>query len=224
MAEDIGLLTRPIVTQISRWDRLKGWAPLVRAFAHLKRELHEGRSNGRDPLHRRRLELVRLVLAGPDPASVADDPEGREVMDELRALFVELPDRIQRDIALVALPMSDRNQNALMVNAIQRASSVVVQNSIREGFGLTITEAMWKQIPVLSNSRAAGPRQQIRDGLDGRLIEDPENDEELAAAIDALLADARCAARPWPARPSVAPTTISWSSPSCAAGWRSWRV
>lgn len=189
MAEDIGLLTRPIVTQISRWDRLKGWTPLVHAFARLKQDVHDGNSNG-DALHRRRLELVRLVLGGPDPASVADDPEGWAVLEELKALFMELPDFIQRDIALVALPMQDRNQNALMVNAIQRASSVVVQNSLREGFGLTVTEAMWKQVPVLSNARACGPRQQIRHGLDGVLIDDPENDEELARALNALLADA----------------------------------
>jgi trehalose synthase len=189
--EDIGLLTRPIVTQISRWDRLKGWAPLLRAFAQLKAQQHEA---GKRPssLHRRRLELVRLVLAGPDPASIADDPEGREVIDELRATYIGLPGFVQRDIALVALPMRDRTQNALMVNAIQRASSIVVQNSLREGFGLTVTEAMWKQVPVVSNRRACGPRQQIRDGMDGRLIDDAEDVDELAGALDALLADARC--------------------------------
>jgi trehalose synthase len=191
LEEDIGLLTRPIVTQISRWDRLKGWAPLLRAFAQLKAQQHEA---GKRPssLHRRRLELVRLVLAGPDPASIADDPEGREVIDELRATYIGLPGFVQRDIALVALPMRDRTQNALMVNAIQRASSIVVQNSLREGFGLTVTEAMWKQVPVVSNRRACGPRQQIRDGMDGRLIDDAEDVDELAGALDALLADARC--------------------------------
>jgi trehalose synthase len=65
----------------------------------------------------------------------------------------------------------------------------VVQNSLREGFGLTLTEAMWKRVPVLSNSRACGPRQQVRDGLDGRLVRDPENETELRDAMIEMLAD-----------------------------------
>lgn len=76
-----------------------------------------------------------------------------------------------------------------MVNALQRASSIVVQNSLREGFGLTIAEAMSKRIAVLSNSRACGPRQQVRDGLDGRLIDDPEDTAELAHALNDMLSD-----------------------------------
>ena len=75
-----------------------------------------------------------------------------------------------------------------MVNALQRTSTLVVQNSLREGFGLTIAEAMWKRIPVLSNSRACGPRQQVRDGVDGRLIRNPEDEAELRHAIEEMLA------------------------------------
>jgi trehalose synthase len=75
-----------------------------------------------------------------------------------------------------------------MVNALQRASTIVVQNSLREGFGLTIAEAMWKRIPVLSNSRACGPRQQVRDGVDGRLIRNPEDEAELRRTIYEMLA------------------------------------
>ena len=186
--EDIGLLTRPIITQISRWDRLKGWLPLLRAFAALKQS-RDVAVAGNDPLQFRRLQLARLVLAGPDPSAVADDPEGREVLDELRDAYVRLPAAIQRDVAVVALPMVSREENALMVNALQRASTIVVQNSLREGFGLTIAEAMWKRVPVLSNSRACGPRQQIRDGTDGRLIADPEDADELREALIAMLGD-----------------------------------
>ena len=186
--EDIGLLTRPIVSQISRWDRLKGWLPLLQAFAALKQSIFEGGA-GTDRLHHRRLDLVRLVLAGPDPDVIQDDPEGREVLAELGAAYAALHPAVQDDIALVALPMESRDANALMVNALHRASTLVVQNSLREGFGLTIAEAMWKRVPVLSNSRACGPRQQIRDGLDGRLIADPEDVDELRRALDAVLAD-----------------------------------
>ena len=189
MAEDIGLLSRPIVTQISRWDRLKGWAPLLEAFRLLKESVRESRTNGTDPLHARRLELVRLVLAGPDPSSGADDPEGREVLEELCAQYLELPLHVKRDVALLALPMEDPDQNALMVNAVQRASSLVAQNSIREGFGLTVTEALWKGIPVLSNRKACGPRQQVREGMDGCLVDDPEDPEALARTLNEMLAD-----------------------------------
>ncbi len=186
-AGDIGLLTRPIVTQVSRWDRLKGWLPLLEAFAALKRSVGTGPS-GDDPFHRRRLELARLVLAGPEPESIQDDPEGLQVLEEVRAAHAALPPEVREDVAVVLLPMQSLEQNALLVNALQRASTLVVQNSLREGFGLTIAEAMWKRVPVLSNSRACGPRQQIRDGLDGRLVADPEDVDGLREALDRTLA------------------------------------
>ena len=186
-SESVGLLTRPTITQISRWDRLKGFLPLIRAFAGLKQSVYAADGSA-DPLQRRRLDLVRLVLAGPDPAGVSDDPEAADVLDELRAAYVGLHPAVQDDIALIVLPMRSVEENALMVNALQRASTIVVQNSLREGFGLTIAEAMWKRIPVLSNSRACGPRQQVRDGVDGRLIRDPEDEAELRHAIEEMLA------------------------------------
>lgn len=187
VTESIGLLTRPIVTQVSRWDRLKGFRPLMEGFARLKQSIRDGRYNG--PEHRRRLDLVRLVLAGPEPSAIQDDPEAQDVLDELRGTYRGLPPAIQDDIALLLLPMRSLEENALMVNALQRASAVVVQNSLREGFGLTIAEAMWKRVPVLTNSRACGPRQQVRDGLDGRLIADPEDPAELHTVLDDMLAD-----------------------------------
>ena len=177
---EIGLLRRPIVTQISRWDRLKGFAPLLEAFARLKTRPIDPAAG---PEHRRRLRMVRLVLAGPDPAAVADDPEGLEVLGELRRRYLDLPAAIQRDVALLNVP-----QNNLMVNALQRSSTVVVQNSLQEGFGLPATEAMWKALPVVA-SPACGLRQQIDDGVEGRLVSDPEDIEELARVLDEVLAD-----------------------------------
>jgi trehalose synthase len=184
--EDIGLLTRPVVTQVSRWDRLKGFRPLLEAFAALKQSVYADGWTA-DPVHRRRLDLARLVLAGPEAHAIEDDPESQEVFAELRGVYTRLNPAIQDDIAIVTLPMRSRDQNALLVNALQRASTMVVQNSLREGFGLTIAEAMWKRVPVLSNARAVGPRTQIRDRLDGRLIEDPTNLSELKQAIDEML-------------------------------------
>jgi trehalose synthase len=181
---DIGMQSRPVVAQISRWDRLKGFAPLLDAFARLKR--HPRPEAGE--LHRRRLEIVRLVLAGPDPASVADDPEGLDVLEELRAKYLALEPNLQSDVVLLTLPMGSRKQNALMVNAIQRCASFVVQNSLQEGFGLTATEAMWKRTPVVGTD-ACGLRQQIRDGLDGRLVSDPTEPDAIAEVLHEMLVD-----------------------------------
>jgi trehalose synthase len=186
VSESIGLLTRPIVTQISRWDMLKGFVPLMRAFAALKRSLGEG-DGARAPLERRCLDLAHLVLAGPDPLAVRDDPEALAVLAALTADYVALDPTIQDEIAVLSLPLHSVEQNALMVNALQRASTIVVQNSLREGFGLTIAEAMWKRIPVLTSARACGPRQQVRDGLDGRLVADPEDTDELRRVMEEML-------------------------------------
>jgi len=182
---DIGIPFRPLVTQISRWDRLKGFEPLLEAFVHLKRSIDSREVSDR---HRRRLSLARLVMAGPDPAAVADDPEAQDVLRDLIATYQRLPHWIQEDVALVSLPMGSREHNALMVNSLQRSSSIVVQNSVREGFGLTVTEAMWKQCSVLG-SRACGIRQQIRDGVDGRLIPDSGNPAEISDLLNTLLDD-----------------------------------
>lgn len=186
---DLGLLFRPIVTQISRWDRLKGWRPLLEGFAALKRGLPErlGRHAARE---RHALQLLRLVLAGPEPASVADDPEAAEVFRELCALWRGLEPGIQSEIAIVSLPMSSRKENALMVNAIQRCSTLIAQNSLQEGFGLTVTEAMWKRVAVLGSS-ACGIRHQIRDGIDGKLLQDSEDRAEIADAIEELVCEPR---------------------------------
>jgi trehalose synthase len=186
--DHIGLLTRPIVTQVSRWDRLKGFLPLMQGFVELKRGLDEGRP-AIDPRHRKQIELARLVLAGPEAAAIQDDPEAHEVLDELRSAYGTLPSAAREDIAILLLPMHSVEENALMVNALQRASTIVAQNSLREGFGLTVAEAMWKRIPVLSNSRACGPRQQVRDGLDGRLVADPSDPHEVCQALSEMLAD-----------------------------------
>ncbi len=185
--EDLGLLSRPIITQISRWDRLKGWLPLLEAFARMKRRASAGSA---EPSSRaeRALALVRLVLGGPEPAAVQDDPEASQVLAELIASYRKLEPEIQRDVILLSLPMASRKENALIVNALQRCSSIVVQNSLREGFGLTATEAMWKGVAVLGTT-ACGLRQQIRHGIDGYLYGDGQSAESLSEALEQLLLD-----------------------------------
>lgn len=185
--EEIGLLYRPIVTQVSRWDRLKGLRPLLEGFVRLKEWTHDATRDW-SPRRRRRVEIGRLVLAGPDPASIQDDPEGQGVLESLSAIYRGLPPEIQRDVALLTLPMESRKENALMVNALQRCSTIIVQNSIREGFGLTATEAMWKCVPVLG-TRASGLRQQIRSGIDGILTQNATDPDEIATRLDDALRD-----------------------------------
>ena len=95
---------------------------------------------------------------------------------------------MQDDIALLLLPMDNPKENALMVNALQRYSVMVVQNSIQEGFGLTATEAMWKQTPVLV-SGAAGLKFQVDQGVTGTIHEDPTDIPGLAAAMEYMLSN-----------------------------------
>jgi trehalose synthase len=183
----IGLLYRTTVTQVSRWDRLKGYRPLMEGFLNLKRRLNDLDSKW-DPRHRRRIGIARLVLGGPDPTFIQDDPEGKEVLQELIDYYCRLTPEYQNDIALLTLPMDSRKENALMVNALQRCSTVIVQNSTQEGFGLTATEAMWKRVPILG-THACGLRQQIRHCIDGMLTHDPNDSEEIAENLNALLED-----------------------------------
>jgi len=188
---DLGLLFRPVITQISRWDKLKGWLPLLQGFVKLKQE---ARFRGHSDRHDRRLEILRLVLAGPDPAFVADDPEGKATLEELIAAYQDLPAEVQTDVALLLLPMNSRKENALIVNALQRCSTVVAQNSLQEGFGLTVSEAMWKGIPVMG-SQAAGIRQQLRDNIEGRLTPDAKDPDAVAQTLHEMLIDADARSR-----------------------------
>jgi trehalose synthase len=189
LPEEIGLLFRPIVLQVSRWDRLKGWRPLLEGFVQLKRALPPHAARYAERQHRM-LSQARLVLAGPDPASIHDDPEATEVFTELCGMYASLEPDLQRDVVLLALPMASLKENALIVNALQRCATLVVQNSLREGFGLTVTEAMWKRCAVLA-SPACGLRQQIRHGVDGHLLTSAEDPHEIADTLELLLTSPR---------------------------------
>lgn len=184
LPSDPGILYKPVVLQVSRWDRLKGFLPLLKGFEKMKLECHKAS----DQRHRRRMELTELVFAGPDPAFVGDDPEGMQVLEEITRSYTSLPGNIQNHITVLKLPMSSRKQNELIVNALQRVATVVVQNSIREGFGLTVTEAMWKTKPVIGSS-ACGIKLQIREDLDGKIIQNPEDPSEIAAVLSQALHD-----------------------------------
>jgi trehalose synthase len=127
-----------------------------------------------------------LVLeAGPEFFSVT-----KRIHNALHAsaAWRALPEALRRVAHLALLPMADLDENAAIVNALQRHAAVVVQKSIVEGFGLTVTEAMWKGRPVVA-SAVGGIRDQIRDGVDGLLVRSPTDLGEFAAAVHRALTD-----------------------------------
>lgn len=161
----------PVITQVSRWDRLKDMHGVMVGFA-------EGFPDSSD---------AHLVLAGPNVSGVTDDPEGGLVLDECMATWRELPHSVRIRVHLACLPMADVEENAAMVNALQRHATVVTQKSLAEGFGLTVVEAMWKQRPVVA-SAVGGIPDQIVDGESGLLI-DPTDLTAFGAALHRLIVD-----------------------------------
>ena len=123
---------RTILTQVSRFDRLKDPLGVLRAYRIVKRYFD-----------------CQLVLAG---GGASDDPEGSAVLAEVREAAGNDP-----DVFILELPPSD----PLEVNALQRGSTVVIQKSLREGFGLTVAEALWKKKPVVASAVGGIPTQVI---------------------------------------------------------------
>jgi len=162
----------PLVVQVSRWDPLKDHLGVMHGFA----ELLNGGPPGR----------AHLVLAGPNVTAVADDPEGGRTLDEVVKAWRALPHHVRDAIDLVSLPVHDVQENAILVNALQRHAAVVVQKSLQEGFGLTVTEAMWKARPVIA-SAVGGIQDQIEDGVSGILLDDPTDRAAFGRALRHLL-------------------------------------
>ncbi len=129
---------------------------------------------------------AHLLLCGPTVTGVADDPEGAGVLDECLGQWRELPHAARSRVHLACIPMADPDENASIVNAIQRHASVVVQKSLAEGFGLTVAEAMWKRQPVVA-SAVGGIVDQIEDGIHGLLVDDPTDLPAFGAAVESLL-------------------------------------
>lgn len=129
---------KPIITQISRFDRLKDPLGVIKAYKQVKR-----------------YNDCRLVLAG---GGASDDPEGLNVLAEVREEAKGDP-----NIHILLLP-----QNDIEINALQRASTVIIQKSIKEGFGLTVAEALWKAKPVVA-SNVGGIPLQIKHKYSGLL-------------------------------------------------------
>jgi len=144
---------KPIITQISRFDRLKDPIGVIEAYSQVKKYIN-----------------CQLILAG---GTAEDDPEGLEVLEEVQAKA-----KNDWDIHILLLPHND-----IEVNALQRASDVIIQKSLKEGFGLTVTEALWKAKPVVA-SNVGGIPLQIKHKYSGLLCHSIEG---AAFAIKQLL-------------------------------------
>jgi trehalose synthase len=154
---------RPYLLQVSRFDPWKDPVGVVEAYRLVKAEQPD----------------VQLVYMA---AMADDDPEGQDCYEEAKAAAGGDP-----DVHLLALdvPAEQVEANARDVNALQRGARVVVQKSIREGFGLVVAEALWKEKAVVAGN-VGGIRYQIRDGWNGFLVDSPAS---CAARVLDLLAD-----------------------------------
>ena len=169
----------PVVVSLARWDRIKDPLGILDGF--LERVLAATDAH--------------LLLAGPDANQVADDPEAAAVLAEVRERWRRLPPPARARVHLACLPLTSPDENDAMVNAIQRQAAVVVKKSLQEGFGLGVTEAMWKARPVVA-SAVGGHLEQVQHLHSGLLVEDP------ADVGSVRRCDRRAAARTAAGRPA----------------------
>jgi len=138
----------PIIAQIGRFDPWKGLDRTIATYRRVRRERE-----------------CQLILAG---GFAADDPEGERVLDDIYSKTRE-----DEGIHVLNLSLDNRLENHVEVNALQRAASVIIQPSIREGFGLVITEALWKAKPVIAGNVGGIPFQ-IKEGDTGYFYQNPQ--------------------------------------------------
>ena len=160
-----------LVVHICRWDRIKDPIGVMRGFAE----------------HTLPHAQAHLILAGPAVHTVTDDPEEPEVLDEVQAAWRALAHQQRCRVTVACVPMHDVEENAAIVNALQRHADVIVKKSLEEGFGLGVTEALWKRRAVVA-SDVGGHRDQIKHQHNGLLV-DPTDPRAFGNAIAELLAD-----------------------------------
>ena len=158
-----------VVLQLSRWNRLKDMTGLLIAFDEACEDLPDD---------------VHLLLAGADVGP--EDAEGEEVLERCLQMWAGLEAGVRARVHVACLP--DTAASAVVVNAVQRHATVVVQKSLAEGFGLTVAEALWKGKPVVATA-VGGIQDQITDGENGLLVADPRDLAELMSHVGRLLAE-----------------------------------
>lgn len=165
----------PLITQVSRWDKVKDIPGVIRMFVE-----HVDPSLG-----------AHLALVGPQ---TVQDRHGHEVFMECVRLWSRLGYRHRRRIHLVRVPAGDLSEHARVINAVQRRSTGIVQRSRAEGFGLTVTEAGWKAKPVVASS-VGGISYQVEHGRTGFLVSDIDDLHAMGAALNRVISDPELARR-----------------------------
>jgi len=148
---------KPFITQISRFDKWKDPIGVVEVFEKVKQKVD-----------------CRLVMCGN---MASDDPEGLMIFDKIKKRGKSLID--SNDLILLTI------ESNILVNALQRSAAVVIQKSVREGFGLTVTEALWKERPVIA-SNVGGIPLQLEDEVNGFLIEPDDIDGYVDRTVEIL--------------------------------------
>ena len=148
---------KPLIAQVSRFDKWKNPEKVIDIFREVKKKVD-----------------CRLVLCG---SMASDDPEALEIFSHIQDSTSHLTPN--RDVILIT------NENHILVNAIQRAASVIIQRSSKEGFGLTVAEALWKEKPVVA-SNIGGILLQIENGVSGYLVEPDDTDGFVKRTVELL--------------------------------------
>lgn len=154
---------KPLITQVSRFDKWKNPEGVIKVFERVREKVD-----------------CRLVLCG---SMATDDPESLGIYTRLNRHAKRLLEK--GEVIFIT------SENQILVNALQRVSSVIIQKSLKEGFGLTVTEALWKGAPVVA-SNVGGIPLQIVDGENGFLL-DPQDFDGFADRIVAILQDTNLA-------------------------------
>ena len=160
-----------VILQVSQWNRRKDPPGLLDWFAH----------------HVAPRGAAHLLLAGPAPLEISDEPEAAAVLEESLARLRGLPAEIRARVHLATIPADDPEEGAAVVNALQRRSAITVQKSRGEGLGMTVLESMWKARPVVC-SRVGALRDHVLDGVTG-FLRNPRDLDGLAEATLQLLED-----------------------------------
>lgn len=168
----------PLVLQVNRWDQLKDVPGVMRGFAGMV---------GLDP-------APHLAVVGPTIGDSHRQEEAARSFAECEKLWHQLPQGVRHRIHLIRMPQDDPEETSYLINALQHHATIVVQKSLAEGFGLAITEALWKSKPVVV-SGVGGLAEQVHHDITGLVVDDATDLAGFSTSVATLLTDPQRAAR-----------------------------
>lgn len=174
------MVETPYFLQVARWDHLKGFDTAIEAFGQFcEREPHLPHE---------------LILAGPDPRGIADDPEDVECLDYILSVADKMPEHVRSKIRVLLISMDDNDVNAAIIGYLQENAYAVLQLSVQEGFGLSLTEALFKGRPAIVRD-AFGLCMQIQDGVNGFIVGGDNIEGQVSNHIRRLALDTELTAK-----------------------------